>query len=296
MTAPSLTYNLANGATADASQVMQNYNDLLNGITDGTKDLTISALTMNGALNVKGNTTLGDATADDVTVTGSLASTVNIKTNNSFNIGSATLGLAGIYLGNGGVGATCKVVSASHATTRTYTFPDAGAAANVVLTGGTQTISGATTITSTAPITSSNSASRHAVDTPLATGSGKGTVNTSVVVFTTVRDNNGGSDITYTHDTSAGDKWVVSTAGLYLVTVTIASGSNLSAGITVNSTADPSSLNWASLLAYAESAGGFGASCAAVAYLAANDVVRVTASAVTIASAVKWGFRITKVM
>ncbi len=46
MAAPSLTYSLANGNTADATQVMQNYNDLLNGITDGTKDLSVNALTV----------------------------------------------------------------------------------------------------------------------------------------------------------------------------------------------------------------------------------------------------------
>ena len=43
--------------------------------------------------------TLGNATADDITITGSLAATINIKTNNSFNIGSAALGLAGVFLG-----------------------------------------------------------------------------------------------------------------------------------------------------------------------------------------------------
>ncbi len=145
MAAPSLTYTLTNGNTADASQVMQDLNDILNGITDGTKDLTISALTMNGALNVKGNTTLGDAAGDDITVTGSLASTIPIKTNASFNIGSATLGLAGLYLGGGGVGLTCKLAAASHAATRVYTFPDAGAAANVVLSESSQTINGVLT-------------------------------------------------------------------------------------------------------------------------------------------------------
>jgi len=143
--APSLTYTLTNGATADASQVMQNYNDLLNGVTDGTKDLTINALTANGAASFKGAVTLGDATGDDITHTGALASTIPIKTNNSYDIGSATLGLAGLYLGNVGAGATCKLASASHATTRVYTFPDAGAAANVVLSEGAATINGAKT-------------------------------------------------------------------------------------------------------------------------------------------------------
>ena len=153
MAAPSLTYTLTNGNTADASQVMQDLNDILNGVTDGTKDLTISALIANGAVSFKGTVGLGDATADDITVTGSLASTISIKTNNAFNIGSATLGLAGVFLGNGGAGATCKLVSASHATTRVYTVPDAGAAANVVLSEATATINGAKTFTNLAGCT-----------------------------------------------------------------------------------------------------------------------------------------------
>lgn len=145
MAAPSLTYTLTNGNTADASQVMQDLNDLLNGYSDGTKDLTISALIANGAVSFKGTVGLGDSTADDITVTGSLASTIPIKTNNAFDFGSSTLGLAGVYLGGGGVGLTCRLVAASHATTRTYTFPDAGAAANVVLSEATATINGTKT-------------------------------------------------------------------------------------------------------------------------------------------------------
>lgn len=148
MPAPSYTYTLTNGTTADASQVQQNFTDILNGVSDGTKDLSINALTAAGTATFNGNVTLGNASGDDITVTGSLASTIAIKTNNSFNIGSATLGLAGIYLGNGGAGATCRLVSASHATARTYTFPDYGAAANVAMTTSTTSDSNLGTISS----------------------------------------------------------------------------------------------------------------------------------------------------
>ncbi len=145
MAAPSYTYSLTNGATADAAQVMQNYNDILNGVTDGTKDLTINALTCNGAVSLKGTVTLGDATADDITVTGSLASTIAIKTTNTYNIGSATLGLAGVYFGTGSTQTARIVATGTLASSRTYTLLDAGAAANVVLSEGTATINGTKT-------------------------------------------------------------------------------------------------------------------------------------------------------
>ncbi len=136
MAAPTLTYTLTNGATADASQVMQNYNDLLNGITDGSKDLTISALTVNGAASFKGAVTLGDATADDITHTGSLASTIPIKTTGSYDIGSSTLGLRAVYFGANSQ--TVNLVgSASMSATWTLTLPvTAGAANGFLLTNG----------------------------------------------------------------------------------------------------------------------------------------------------------------
>ena len=51
MAAPSLTYTLTNGTAADASQVMQDLNDLLNGYTDGTKDLSVNRVTLTTAIN-----------------------------------------------------------------------------------------------------------------------------------------------------------------------------------------------------------------------------------------------------
>ncbi len=145
MAAPSYTYVITNGTTNDATQVTQNSNDILNGVTDGTKDLSINALTCAGTATLNGNINLGNAAGDDLTITASLASTLPIKTNNSFDIGSATLGLRKLYLGNGGAGATCDIVSASHATTREYTVPDCSLAANFVMTEAAQTINGAKT-------------------------------------------------------------------------------------------------------------------------------------------------------
>jgi hypothetical protein len=98
---------------------------------------------------------LGNSSADDLAVTASLASTLPIKTNNSYDIGSSTLGLRKLYLGNAGLGATCDIISASHATTREYTVPDCSAAANFVMTEGTQTVNGIKTFGTSIKLASS---------------------------------------------------------------------------------------------------------------------------------------------
>jgi hypothetical protein len=97
MASPSYTYTLTNGTTADASQVMQDFNDILNGVIDGTKDLNINALTCAGAVTLNGNVTVGNASSDDLTVTASLASTIPIKTTASYDIGSTSLLLRRLY-------------------------------------------------------------------------------------------------------------------------------------------------------------------------------------------------------
>ena len=136
MAAPSLSYTLTNGSTADATQVMQNFNDLLNGYTDGTKDLSISALTCAGTATLNGNVNLGNSSSDDVTVTGSLASSIPVKTTNSYNIGSATHGLASIYFGANSQ--TVRLLpSGSMSATWTLTLPvSAGTNGHALQTNG----------------------------------------------------------------------------------------------------------------------------------------------------------------
>lgn len=121
MSAITVTYTFTNGAVADAVQVNQNFTDLINGTSDGTKDFSINALTVAGAATLNGNVTLGNASADDVTVTGSLASSIPIKTNATFDFGSSTLGLASIYLGSAG-GKTTRIVGGA-TNSHTYTLP-----------------------------------------------------------------------------------------------------------------------------------------------------------------------------
>lgn len=102
MPAPSVTYTFSNGTTADAAEVNQNFTDVINGVSDGTKDLSISALTASGATNLNGNVTLGNASGDDLTVNASLASTIAVKTHNTYDIGSTVTALRAIYISGGG--------------------------------------------------------------------------------------------------------------------------------------------------------------------------------------------------
>lgn len=132
MASPSLTYTLTNGTTADASQVQQNFTDLLNGYTDGTKDLSISALTCAGTATLNGHVNLGNSSADDLTVTASLASTLPIKTTNSYDIGSSTLGLRALYLGANSQTVNIKG-SGSMSATWTLTLPVTAGSANYCL-------------------------------------------------------------------------------------------------------------------------------------------------------------------
>ncbi len=96
----SVTNTFSNSTTADATQVNQNFSDIINGTSDGTKDFSISALTVGGTLTANGNVNIGNASSDDLTVTASLASSLAIKTTATYNVGSSTLGLLSVYLGN----------------------------------------------------------------------------------------------------------------------------------------------------------------------------------------------------
>lgn len=122
MASPAVTYTFSNSTTADASQINQNFTDLINGMTDGTKDFSISALTCAGNVTFNGNTTIGNASSDDLTITASLASTLNIKTTNSYDIGSTTLGLRALYFGANSQTVNIKG-SASMSATWTFTLP-----------------------------------------------------------------------------------------------------------------------------------------------------------------------------
>ena len=129
---PTVTYSFSNSTTADATQVNQNFTDVLNGLSDGTKNLNISALTAAGATVLNGAVTLGDGTPDDITVNGSLASSLPIKTTFSYDLGSSTVGWKSFYLGSSDSAAkTVRLIAGIIGTSYTLTLPtSAGSAGN----------------------------------------------------------------------------------------------------------------------------------------------------------------------
>jgi len=90
MANPSVTYTFSNGTAADASEVNTNFSDIINSLTDGTKSLSIDALTVAGAASFNGNVTLGNASGDDVTITGSIAADIVVKTDSTYDIGTSS--------------------------------------------------------------------------------------------------------------------------------------------------------------------------------------------------------------
>lgn len=79
MANPSVTNTFVAATTAQSSQVNQNFTDLINSLTDGTKTLTVAAI-VTGTLTTSGNVTLGDAVGDTCTITGiaTIGSTLNV--------------------------------------------------------------------------------------------------------------------------------------------------------------------------------------------------------------------------
>lgn len=120
----SITYTFSNGSTADATQVNTNFTDVINATSDGTENFSINALTVAGAAAFNGNVTLGNGSVDDITFTGSVASTVLLKTTYSYDIGTTTVGLRSIYLGSSDSAAyAIRLISPTLAAAYTFTLP-----------------------------------------------------------------------------------------------------------------------------------------------------------------------------
>lgn len=102
---------------------------------------------MSGAATFNAAVTLGNGTPDDITILGSLAATIPIKTNNSFDFGSSTIGLAGLYLGAPSSRTTRLISNQAIGASYTFAFPGSAGSAGQVManlgSGGTIFVSSA---------------------------------------------------------------------------------------------------------------------------------------------------------
>lgn len=117
-----VTYTFSNGSTASATEVNTNFQDLVDALTDGTEPVSIGSLTVAGAVALNGNTTIGNASADDLTINASLASNIVIKTANTYGVGAAGTGWTGIYF-QSSASNTTRLIFASGVANITWTMP-----------------------------------------------------------------------------------------------------------------------------------------------------------------------------
>lgn len=117
-----VTYTFSNGTTSSATEVNTNFQDIIDGVTDGTEAISVGQLTVAGATALNGNTTIGNASSDDLTITASLASNIVIKTANTYGIGAAGTGLTGIYY-QSSASNTTRLIFGSGVANVTWTLP-----------------------------------------------------------------------------------------------------------------------------------------------------------------------------
>ena len=133
MGSPTVTNTFSNGTTADATAVNQNFTDILAAMTNGASDFSIGALTVAGALAANGSVTLGNATSNDVTVTGYLASGLTPKSNVAYSLGgssnmfSSIYGTA-LYAGNISEASSAAGITVNNKLINSYYKPAAGSA------------------------------------------------------------------------------------------------------------------------------------------------------------------------
>jgi hypothetical protein len=92
-----VTNTLVNGNTADAGELNTNFTDIINGTSDGSKDLNIAALTCAGNVTFNANTTIGNATSDTVTFTARAASDFLPSADSTYDLGSSSLAFAEVH-------------------------------------------------------------------------------------------------------------------------------------------------------------------------------------------------------
>lgn len=102
MSIPSISYTtFADGTIAYGTRVIQNFNDLIAGMTDGTKDFSINDLDVAGDFSVDGDITLGDAAADSLVINALVNSNIAPEmSSGAYTLGDSTNQWASMYLDN----------------------------------------------------------------------------------------------------------------------------------------------------------------------------------------------------
>ena len=164
MAIPGITNTFVNTTVIDASAVNQNFTDLVNAFGDGTADATMGTLSLNGALTTAGAVTLGNATGDDIIVTGRIAADFDPKTASTYDLGDATQLWKGLYTNDVfcDVGAVGTPSHSFHTDTNTGMY-SAGADTLNFATNGTVALSISSAQIATfavAPVFSSGTASQ----------------------------------------------------------------------------------------------------------------------------------------
>lgn len=130
----SVTNTFSSAATIFASAHNQNFTDIINGLSDGTKDLNVAAITCTGFTNT-GNTTLGNAVTDTITVTGRFVSSLIPLTTNLYDLGSSSLLYKDLYLaGSATIGSLSGVVKATTGLLSAATLVNADVSATAAIT------------------------------------------------------------------------------------------------------------------------------------------------------------------
>lgn len=94
MAFPSVTNTFVNGTDADADEVNKNFADIIDGVSDGTKDISVAVATVASTLNVAGTATLSSA----LNVAGSVAVNTNkftVAAASGNTVVAGTLGVSG---------------------------------------------------------------------------------------------------------------------------------------------------------------------------------------------------------
>jgi hypothetical protein len=92
----------ASGSAGSVAAANITGSTLASGVTGSslTSVGTLTSLTVSGATNLNGNTTLGDASSDNITVTGRIASNVLPSADNTYDLGSGSFRWANVYTGD----------------------------------------------------------------------------------------------------------------------------------------------------------------------------------------------------